>query len=106
MKTITLKSGRQTTYDDTFQPGDLITTYHSGIHQFVRYEERSEGDTERTPLVFYKQVYKFCGKSRKSKKEIRCDAAYCRRASEYINNRLKEIEEEKVRLNAILESTA
>ena len=113
MKKIVYKNGYQTTYDDSFQAGELITAYKSGIHQFIKYVYRDEDGKSvgpdydgpidmYTPIVVFKQLYTSRGKPCKSKKELSCDASFCRKASERIRDRLREIEEEKDRLSNIL----
>ena len=100
MKTFVHKNGYKSIYDETFKPGDLITGYYSGIFSFVKYEDRS--DQGSTPLVFISKKYNAEGKPVKGKKVFRCDAPFCRKAEEFISNRLTEIEVEKANLSAIL----
>lgn len=97
------KSGYVGRYDETFKEGDLITMYAKGIFSFVNYKHRYDEDhKEDVPLVFGKRVFTAEGKPIKSKKAEGCDAAYCRRAENYIAQRLEEIELEKSRLTEIL----
>ena len=105
MKTIIYPGGYRGIYDDSLHQGDLITTYYSGIYEFIRFEERtdSKGNPE-VPLAFFKQKFTANGKPRNSKKESRCDASYCRRAEDFINRRLSELEEERNNLTNILAS--
>lgn len=105
MKTIIYSGGYKGIYDDTLKEGDLITTYCSGIYEFIRFEERTDrkGRPE-VPLAFFKQKFTANGKPRKSKKESCCDAAFCRRAEDFINRRLSELEEEKSALSEILQT--
>lgn len=105
MKTIIYLNGYKGTYDDTLKEGDLITTYYSGIYEFKRFQERTDTDGgPSVPLAFFKQKFTINGKSRKSKKESCCDAAFCRRAENFITLRLSELEEEKKALSEILQT--
>lgn len=105
MKTIIYPGGYRGIYDDTFKPGDLITTYCSGIYEFIRFEERADrkGNPE-VPLAFFKQKFTSNGKRRNSKEESWCDAAYCRRAEDFINRRLADLEDERSALSDILKT--
>lgn len=76
-------------WDETFKPGDLITTYNSGYHEFVKYEDRGD---KHAPLVFYKQKFKENGQIIKSKVEKSCDAAYCRRANLRLVDKISELQ--------------
>ncbi len=96
----TTSKGYRVLYDETFQPGDLITTYHSGYHRFIRYEYENRG--ESAPLVFYTKAYDSNGKRIKGKAVERCDAAFCRRASDRIHSELADLEKIKEKLLNIL----
>lgn len=82
MKTIIYDNGYKGEFDDTLQPGDLITAYQKGYHEFIKFQDRGAGNV---PLVHYRQKFNFNGKPCNSKKILVCDAAYCRRAAEHIN---------------------
>lgn len=99
MKTLQLRSGRSTTYDDSFKEGDLITNCWSGLYKFIRYQDRGD---EAAPLVYSKQVFRDNGQPLNVKKISCCDASYCRKADGEIRKRLNEIEREKERLSKIL----
>ncbi len=100
MKTIKHPNGYVGIYDETFEPGDLITAYEKGYHEFIKYENRGE---TTVPLVYYKRVYNFNGKKCNSKTIKACDAAYCRRAKEHIINSIEEKEEEIKLLTQIID---
>jgi hypothetical protein len=92
MKTFTSKDGKYSAkYDDSFKVGDLITAYQKGYHEFVKYQERGE---TAAPLIYYRRVFKFNGRSAKSKKVLCCDAVYCHKASEHIKNLIKNLHEQ------------
>jgi hypothetical protein len=99
---ITFKIGNYTAqYEDAFKPGDLITAYQKGYHYFVRYEHRGPGTV---PLIVYKKAFNLNGKACKSSQELKCDAAYCRFASEYMTKSIEEKKQEILALETILKS--
>lgn len=54
--------------------GDLITSYHKGIHEVTKIESRDgHGD-----LIYYKKRYREDGTPDNSNKENCCDVAYCK----------------------------
>lgn len=65
-----------------FKIGDLIITYHSGIHSITNIEIR-EG---LSPLLTYKKVIQENGEFPKphNAKENQCDEGFCILATEYI----------------------
>jgi len=86
-------------YVADFNPGDLITAYEKGYHRFVRYEARGKEVPliyygKEVPLIYYTRAFNFNGKSCKSSKEISCDAAYCRPASDHIMAAIKQKQDE------------
>jgi hypothetical protein len=80
MKTVIYPSGYKGTYDDTLKVGDLISSYHNGYHELVQIEPRKDA----VPLFHYVTKFNASGTPRKSVKSRKCDAAYCRRATEEI----------------------
>jgi len=91
LKTVIYKypKGYTGIYEDGFKPGDLITAYQSGYHEFVEYKERKDS----VPLVIHKKRYDKKGKPKKSAFK-QCDAAYCRFAKDGIEKSIKEKLEE------------
>ena len=73
-------------YEDSFKPGDIITTYQAGYHRFIKYEYRGK---KEVPLIHYSRIADRFGKPCKSKTVHICDAAYCRFAEEDIDIKLK-----------------
>lgn len=67
------------TYDETLQPGDLITVYDKGFYRFVRFVPRPHN----TPTLHATAAYNSKGKPVKAR-PYTCDASYCRRAIEAI----------------------
>jgi len=88
MKTITHSNGVVSTYDETFQPGDLITAYHKGIFRFVKYEERPGN----TPIVYSEKMYDAEANPKKSVKLEICDASYCQHAVVWMSNEIARLE--------------
>lgn len=86
-------------YDDTLVKGDLIKTYYSGIYEFDHSEGRGK---ESAPLYYFRLKYDAKGNPRKSKILRCCDAAYCRRAKEFIESSIEEHELTISRLKSIL----
>jgi hypothetical protein len=98
----TFKSGDYACeYDDTLVKGDLITTYNSGFYEFDHSEDRGKNDA---PLYYFRQKYDAKGKPRNSKELLCCDAAYCRRAEDFIEKSIKEHELTIERLKSILKN--
>lgn len=91
MKTIKHPNGYVGIYDDKLKPGDLITAYEKGYHEFIKYENRGENTA---PLIYYKKVYNFNGRKCNSKTILTCDAVYCRQAREYILKSIRDKETE------------
>lgn len=102
MITIKYDNGYEGTYDETLKPGDMITAYRKGYHEFIKFEERG---TEIVPLVHYKQIYNDNGKPCKSKTIYQCDGAYCRRAIDDINKQIEKKTQELTALKEILKKT-
>ena len=50
MKSITHSNGVVSNYDETLQPGDLISAYRSGFHEFIKFKDRG---ANCTPLCVY-----------------------------------------------------
>ena len=90
MKSVKHPNGYVGIWDDELIPGDLITAYHSGYHEFIKYEYRGH---ELVPLIHYKKRFNLDGKPIKSKVTLVCDGAYCRKANEHIE---KSISDKKI----------
>lgn len=89
MITVKHSNGFVSTYDDTIQPGDLITTYYKGFYEFVSSEDRGRNET---PLFQFRIKYDTNGKPKKGKAILKCDASYCQRAKKQINRLITEHE--------------
>lgn len=98
MITVKYENGYTESYDETFVPGDLITGYQSGYHEFVEYQHREGG----TPIVHFKKRYREDGTAIKSRKLEGCDAAYCQRAKDRVVRRIQLKEREIAALQKIL----
>lgn len=82
--------------------GDLITAYHSGIHEIINIQERwnhkndvmlpcfyeyNENCGDKIgDLVTYVQIANSQGKLLKTNKEKSCDIFWCKPLQEYIDN--------------------
>lgn len=98
MKEIIYKNGYKGIYDDELKPGDLITAYQKGYHEFIAYEDRGP---KQVPLILYKRKFDSNGKPSKSK-VLTCDAAYCRLAKDKILKEIKNREEQIENLKNII----
>lgn len=92
MKNVTHSNGIVLSYDDTIKVGDLVTGYHKGFHEVKEIVHRGP---DVTPLIRY--ICKFNAKGVKSKGvENCCDASYCKKVSNQIDNiiseKIKEVE--------------
>lgn len=72
-----LPNGIPGSWDDTLEPGELVTAWEKGYHILLRMEHR-EGTT---PRAFYKRVVSATGKKVKDGAELSCDAAFVRRVT-------------------------
>ena len=97
MITVKHPNGLTSTYDDTLQPGDVITTYNKGFFEFVKSEDRKG----TTPLFHYRLKYDIHGKPRNGKVIQYCDASYCHRASEIISKLIAKYEQSIIQLKNI-----
>jgi len=102
MITIKYDNGYEGTYDETLKPGDMITAYRKGYHEFIKFEDRGN---KVVPLVHYKQIYNENGKPCKPKIVFQCDAAYCRRAIDYIEKAIEKKTQELKALKEILKKS-
>lgn len=85
-------------FDKNITPGSIITAYHSGYHRVTRVERRfysqRELDTykslrdkgykagdEYNSAIFYKKILNSKLKEVNGKKELCCDACYCKTVS-------------------------
>lgn len=111
-----MEMNKEETKDYTygFKVGDLITTYHKGIHEVIsikrRFYERetdipsflkgvkSIGD-EYDALIYYKKILNANGVKAKSISQC-CDIGFCKPFSSFI----KEKEEELNRFKSILKN--
>lgn len=101
MKSFKYPNGVVLTWDDELVPGDLITTYYSGIYRFVKSEPRGQNG-ELCPLFHFLQVYTADGRPRKAKKTQICDASFCRRYTSWIEKEIQKHEEARDRLKKIM----
>ncbi len=98
----TFKSGDYTSeYDDTLVKGDLIKTYFTGFYEFDHSKDRGK---KHAPLYYFRLKYDANGKPRNGKALLCCDAAYCRRAEDFIEKSIKEHELTIERLKSILKN--
>lgn len=95
------KDNYRVLYDDTFQPGDLITTYFKGYFEFVRYEPR-ENDT---PLVFFRKRFNQHGKAINGVNEECCDGSYCQKAKERLVEEIQRLKTDIQQLEQVLISS-
>ncbi len=89
------------TWDDELAPGDLISTYYSGIFKLTQIELRSENGQERSPLFYFVQVFAADGKPKNGKKVQCCDASYCRNYKERLQKSISELEATLERLKKV-----
>jgi hypothetical protein len=89
MKEVTYESGLKLLWDDRIQVGSIITAYRPGYHIVTSIEDRGK---KSTPLIHYRTLLNSKGKKSKNTSE-RCDASYCRLASEQIPKHIQILEE-------------
>ena len=97
MKEIRYANGSVLQYDDTIVVGDLIKTYHAGIHRVVSIETRKK----EAPLYHYEIIYDLEGKPSKKVKNC-CCASYCLKISEVLPGEIEKHKEAIERLTKIL----
>lgn len=101
MITVKHKHGVELEYDETLQPGDLIKAYEKGYFEFVKFEHRKG----TTPLAHFKKRYQQDGTAIKTQKMDMCDASYCRKAKDYIEQQILASQQEILALQQILNET-
>lgn len=99
MKTVECHNGVELIYDDSIEPGDIITTYYKGYWKMVSSEEREDN----TPIFNFERFAKADGKLFKpGGKSEACDASYCRKARPAIIESIVKTKKQLDDLNALL----
>jgi len=71
-----------------FKPGDLITAYHKGYHEFVGYSTKYKDAS----IAQYKLRYDANGKPKNGKAILECSIAFCQHAKIRIETSIKKYE--------------
>lgn len=90
MQEVKIDNGAKLLWDDRIQVGSIITAYRPGYHVVTEIRDRSS--TRQTPLIFYTTLLNSKGR-KSSKTSEKCDASYCRLASEQIPKHIAVLEE-------------
>jgi len=104
-------------FDKDIKVGDLITSYHKGIHKVTKIVPRFHtsstalysGNTgligkEYESQIYYNQVADAKGNPRKGR-ERSCDATYCKLAIVDLREQVKELHETISRLEEIIRNS-